>query len=366
MMKASRQWATRPNDERFTDLLKLNDHCQGIRHRSLGKVISSRRLQAVPVSNEELVIEGPNGVPADVTHWAFGQVCQRVKAQASYLRTLPAPLAADCLNYGLKFHREAEEIGILLTTGNASGDYARPELRAVTGPQYGRIWNHTITQALVNRFGDGITGEFRVPGEFGKQVDITKANTTLYAGDRDIFVFLADEERRIEVPNRRGGKSGSLARGFFLWNSEVGSTSFGLGMFLFDYVCMNRIVWGMQDYKEMRLRHTAAAPDRWIEEVAPAIEAYAHSSTNGLQDVLIAAQKKKVDDTDTFLKNRFTNTQVTGIKAAYFADEQRPLEDKASIWDMTTAVTAYARGIDNQDERVKMEREGGKILDLAA
>jgi hypothetical protein len=33
-----------------------------------------------------------------------------------------------------------------------------------------------------------------VPGEFGQRVAVTKQNTTLYASDRDMFVFLADEE----------------------------------------------------------------------------------------------------------------------------------------------------------------------------
>ena len=44
------------------------------------------------------------------------------------------------------------------------------------------------------------------------------------------------------------------------------------------------------------------------------------------------------------------------------ADAQRPIE---TLWDATVAVTAYARGIQHQDERVRFEREGGKILSLA-
>ena len=36
-----------------------------------------------------------------------------------------------------------------------------------------------------------------------------------------MFVFLADEENRIELPNRRAGRFGAFARGFFVWNSEV-------------------------------------------------------------------------------------------------------------------------------------------------
>jgi hypothetical protein len=370
MMKASTQWASRPSDERFTSLLELNDFCQSIKDRSVSRVVSSRKLEAQPVGNDQkaLVLIGPNGAPVDVTHYAFSQLAQRAGAPAGYLRDLPAPLAADCVNYGLRFHRDVENLKVLLTKPVTSmpSSTRLAELRAITGEGYGRIWDSTITQALVDRFGDGVTGDFKVPGEFGKDVAITKANTTLYASDHDLFVFLADEKHRIEMKDRRNGQPGSLARGFFVWNSEVGAASFGIGLFLFDFVCMNRIVWGMEGYEEIRIRHSAGAPDRWIEEVAPAIEAYANSETTGVVRAIEAAQAAKVDRLDEFLQKRFTKTQSTGIKAAFLADETRPLDDGVSLWDVTTAVTAYARQVQFQDERVKLEREGGRILKLAA
>lgn len=221
LMQASNQWRTRPADQRFTSLTALNDHCQAMRRQSTGKVLSSRAIEVQPVegTKDGLVAVGPNGSPANFTHFSFGQLAQRAGAPAGYLRDLPAPIAADCLNYGLKFHRDVEDIGVLLYKNGETS------LRAVTGPNYGRIWNSTITSALVDRFGDGINGHFRVPGEFGQRIDVTKDNTTLYASDRDMFVFLADEERRITVPNRRNGQAGSLARGFFVWNSEVGAAT---------------------------------------------------------------------------------------------------------------------------------------------
>lgn len=360
LTQASTQWMSRPADQRFTSLNDLNDHCTYARKTSVGKVLSSRQIEARPVdgTRDGMQVVGPNGGPVEVTHWSFGQLAQRAGAPAGYLRGLPSPIAADCINYGLRFKRDVEDVGVLL---HKNGGPA--ELRAVTGPNYGRVWNSTITQSLVGLFGDGVNGHWRVPGEFGKRVDVTKDNTTLYASDRDMFVFLADEDRRIEVPNRRDGKSGAMARGFFVWNSEVGSTSFGFAGFLFDYTCSNRIVWGVQDFKEIRIRHTASAPDRWMEEITPAIEAYAKSSAAGVQQAIQAAQLKKLDDVDAFLRNRFSSAQVSGIKAAHMADEQRPIE---TIWDATTAITAYARGIQYQDERVQIEREGGKVLELAA
>jgi len=322
----------------------------------------SRSIEAVadPSDARGLLLVGPNGVPVAPTNWAFGQICNRAGARSSYLNTLPAALAADCLNYGLHHNRDIEESGVLLNRQ----DSGVKTINAVTGPNYGRIWNATITQALVNLYGDGLSGQFRVPGEFGHRVEVTKENTTLYASDRDMFVFLTDEEHKIEVPNRRDGKSGLMSRGFFLWNSETGSSKFGLATFLFDYVCCNRIVWGAEGYEEITIRHSSGAPDRWLEQVRPAIETYAQSSTMGVVKAIEAAKQARVDDIDAFLKKRqFSGVQIGAIKAAHMSDEQRPME---SLWDISTGITAHARGIAFQDDRVTLEREAGKIIELAS
>jgi hypothetical protein len=360
LMHASRQWASRPADQRFTSLTELHSHVQNAHDNSRSKVMSSRQLVAAPVEGDHraLVVVGPDGAPVAPTNWSFGQLCQRAKAPAGFLRDLPSALAADCINDGLHRRNSVEEIGILLYKNGGPA-----ELRAATGPNYGRVWNRTVTSALVDHFGDGLNGTFRVPGEFGKPVPVTKANTTLYASDRDMFVFLADEQNRIEVPNRRNGQSGQMARGIFVWNSEVGSQTLGMAAFLFDYVCCNRIVWGAQGYQEIRIRHTSGAPDRWIEEAMPAIEAYREESTTGLVESIRQAQRKRIENVDEFLLKRFSKPQVSAIKAAHMEDEQRPIE---SLWDVATGVTAYARAIQYQDQRVDLEREAGKIMKLAA
>jgi hypothetical protein len=365
LMQANKQWMTRPDDERFLSLTSLNEHVKSQRSLSAAKIVSSRALTVHPVDNqpEALMLTGPNGAPVNVTHWSFGQLAQRAGAPAGYMRNLPAPLAADCLNYGLKHSRDVEEIGVLLTKDGRESPLPATA-RAVTGPNYGRIWNHTITQALVNHFGDGLTGKFRIPSEFGNlNAPITKQSTTLYASDRDMWVFLADEVNRIELPNRRNGRTGSLARGFFVSNSEVGAGTFILGQFLFDYMCGNHIIWGAEEFQELRIRHTAGAPDRYIEQARPAIEAMANASSVGMVDMLKAAQAKKVEDIDAFLNSRFSKSQSSAIKAAHMADEQRPIE---SLWDVATGITAYAREIQHVDNRVSLEREAGKVLKLAA
>jgi hypothetical protein len=153
--------------------------------------------------------DGALGGSVAPTHWSFGQLCSlaATPSPASYFREsrLFAEIIADALNHNLRFARGVEEVKLLSTPN---------ELRAINGPNYGRIWNADIVDVLVERFGDGVSGPWRVPGEFGNAVPVTQENTTLYASDRNMFVFLADEERRIEIPARRHGRTGSLARGF--------------------------------------------------------------------------------------------------------------------------------------------------------
>lgn len=358
LMQASHQWATRPNDERFTSLVDMREHFLTVRQQSKEYVVPSRRVHALPdPDNKGMMIVGPNGHPYAPTHWAFGQIAQLSEAPAGYLRTLPAPIAADCVNYGLQFKRNIEDVGVLLQRNGSD------TLRAATGPRYGRIWNDEIVTGLVDRFGDGVTGDWRVPGEFGKAVNVDKGNTTLFAGDRDMFVFLADEQHRIEIPNRRNGQAGSMARGFFMWNSEVGSSTFGLATFLFDYVCCNRIVWGAAEYQEVKIRHTASAPDRFLDEMRPALTAYANASASGVVKAIEDARAKRLDNVDDFLSQRFGKRMAQPLQMIHKAEEGRPIE---TLWDVTTAATAYARSIEWQDSRVDLERKAGDVLALAA
>lgn len=375
LMKASHQWAARPDDQRFTSLDEMLAFSRAQRERSRSLAVSSRRLEARPVADDPraLAVLGPDGQPTLPSHWAFGQLASRIKAPAGYLRTLPSDIAADAINHGLKA-RGIEDVGALLRMGEVDGDSQimqgdTPQLAALTGPNYGRVWNSDVIAAIVHRFGNGVDGDFTVPGEFGKTLtSVTKDNTTLFASDRDMFIFLADEQNRIEVPNRRNGQPGSLARGFFVWNSEVGSTTLGISTFLFDYVCCNRIVWGAQDVQEIRIRHTVSAPDKFIEEVGPAMIAYSKSSAQGINDAIAAAQARKIsgeeDEVLDFLtkRTRFSRTQAQAINLAHMAEEGRPIE---TLWDATVGITAYAKGQTHQDARIDIEREGGKVMSMA-
>jgi hypothetical protein len=360
LMQASRQWATRPADERFVSLFEMQAKMRELRDRSEQATLSTRKLAVLPDPADDthrgLLIEtrdGPlDGSAITPTHWSFGQLCSlaATPSPASYFRDsrLPAELIADALNYNLRFTRDVDSVKLLSTPD---------ELRAINGPNYGRIWNAEIVDMLVAEFGDGVSGDWRVPGEFGRRVTVDRDNTTLYASDRNMFVFLADEDRRIEIAGR------NLARGFFVWNSEVGDDTIGAGFFLFDYVCCNRIVWGADQYTEIRIRHTKGAPDRWLEETVPVLTEYAEGSPRPVLEAIEAARDKKLaDDLDAFLAGRFGKRMVEPIKAIHEVEEGRPIE---TVWDVTVAATAHARSIPNTDKRLELERAAGGLLNAA-
>lgn len=363
----SRNWASRPLDERYVSLYDMQRDMRAAKANSKTPTVSVGRMH-VMAERGQVKLYGPGGHPVDMTHWGFGQLCSEIGASASYLRKLPADLAAPCIDYGLRqvnegvTSEENERKAMVLLTRGTDG-YAT--LRGLTSPTYGRIWNSDVLDELIPYVGDGVSGQWRVPGEFGKRVEVTRANTTLYASDRDMILMLADEERRVEVPGRRNGASGSMARGVIIGNSEVGASTAFIAYFLFDYVCCNRIIWGMQQVSELAIRHTARGPARWLAEAMPKVETYARSSTHGLENTLANARKMLVEEPKQFLtaKFDFSKREAQLIDLAHRADEGREMR---TVWDLVTGVTAYAREIPHQNERMKVERIGGRILQLAA
>src|SRR5439155_26917000 len=101
LMKASQQWATRPADERFWTLEEL--HAATLAHRQNAQTaavkLGDMRVEA---KDGEIELVGRTGSTAQLTHWASGQMSARAFASASYLRSLPATLAVQNLNHGLK------------------------------------------------------------------------------------------------------------------------------------------------------------------------------------------------------------------------------------------------------------------------
>lgn len=370
--RVSSEWFNRPADERYLSLSDLMASVQGRAERSRTRTVESAaiRVEASRDDAEQLTLMLPGAESlAAPTHWSFGQLASIVGAPATYLRQLPAPLAGINLQYGLTSHR-AEQVKTL------EFDDGRAELRAVTGPDYGRIYDHELVAAVQKIAGNG-TGDTRwkVPGVldwstgiYNPRVDITSDTTTLYASDRDVFLFLVDDLNPIEAGRLPDGSPDLYFRGFYCWNSEVGAKTLGIASFYLRAVCQNRNLWGVEDFEEITIRHSKYAASRFAQQVAPALTRFANSSPLPFVNGIRAAREKIVarsdDDRTEFLRKRgFSKTETAKIIDTVLSEEGRKPE---SVFDFVQGITAVARNKPHQDARLDLEAKAKKLLDRAA
>ncbi|MFS8037422.1 DUF932 domain-containing protein [Xanthobacter sp. AM11] len=370
--RVSSEWFSRPDDERYLSLSDLAESVRSRSERSRTRVVDTAliRVEASRTDPERLSLILPGSdTPVVPTHWSFGQLASQVGAPAAYLRQLPATLAGINLQYGLTSHR-AEQIKTLET------DNGRIELRAVTGPDYGRIYDHELVEAVQRIAGNGAGDtRWKVPGVldwstgvYNPHVDITKDTTTLYASDRDVFLFLVDDLNPIEAGRLPDGSPDLYFRGFYCWNSEVGAKTLGMASFYLRAVCQNRNLWGVEDFEEITIRHSKYAASRFAHEAAPALLNFANSSpmpfVNGIKAARERIVAKSDEDRTEFLRKRgFSKAETGKIIETVLAEEGRPPE---SIFDFVAGITAVAREKTNQDARLELEGKAKKLLDRAA
>ena len=370
--RVSSEWFSRPDDERYLSLTDLYDAVRRRAECAQVRTVESRavKVEAAHDNAERLALLVPGrDEPVAPTHWSFGQLCGLVGAPSSYMRQLPAPLAGINLQHGLLSHR-AELLKTLET------DDGRVELRAVTGPDYGRIWDHELVAAVIDIAGNG-TGDtmWKVPGVLdwatmthNPFVDITKDTTTLYASDRDVFLFLVDDTHPIEAGRLADGSPDLYFRGFYCWNSEVGSKTLGIASFFLRAVCMNRNLWGVENFEEITIRHSKFAAQRFAHEAAPALTSFANSSAALFIAGIKAARERIVarsdEDRESFLRKRgFSKSETAKIIETVLSEEHRKPE---SIFDFVQGITALARSKTHQDTRLELEGKARKLLERAA
>ena len=132
---------------------------------------------------------------------------------------------------------------------------------------------------------------------------------------------------------------------------------------------MNRNLWGVENFQEIKIRHTKFAPDRFAYEAAPALQSFAHGATHNFLDGVKAAQDATIARTDEdrleFLTKRagLSQRMAKAAAARHVQEEQKPVR---AVWDAAQAITALARDIPHQDSRIDLERKAGALLDKVA
>lgn len=361
-MHASRQWANRPDDERYLSLEDLAAAVKTRRDQSEEKGVALEHLEVAPEDGEIVLKDGFE--KAKMTNWTFSQLARRAGAPASYLRTLPAEFAVIPLMYSMTQAPRGDGKVLITDTREKGGFLGRQTLggmrtaRALTSPSYGRIWDHDVVESLQSRLDPTV---WMVPAASYTSSDPKRA-TTLYASDRDVFIFLVSPDHPIEVPGTNGGET--MFRGFFAWNSETGSKTFGLSTFLYRYVCDNRIVWGAEQVTELRIRHTPSGPTRFMREAQPYLQNYLESGTTETVAAIQAAQDKEVGKNESEVVRWLTKNKgftKTIAKAAAKAATEEPGNPR-SVWNLVQGLTASARDTKHADTRVSIESKAGKLL----
>lgn len=382
------QWMSRPDDQKFLCLEELRDQVKAWRDASteqnvcpasqLSAHVIEAEYESVDGDGEPVMVHGPvvqptlDGKPMDSTAYAFDQICAVANAPADYMRRLSAPIAALALRDG--FAKRERDIQIYAMQGE---EVETPTLRAITSPKYGRIFDEDIASRLIDFAGD----RWKVPGnidwgtlKYNSEVDITKENTTLYASDRDLFCFLCDDRNPIEIGKLPNGDPDMVFRGVIVWNSEVGARTLGVRCMYLRGVCQNRNLWGVEGVQTTVLRHTASAPEKFFQEVAPSLMEYANASPAKFLDGVKAARARIIADArfeEDREEQRLSFFMRHGLpeRVAQRAIVQHEKEEgflPVSVWDHAAAVSALARRNRFQADRIRMEQAAGKMLDRIA
>ncbi len=347
LFNASNQWATRPADERASTLRELHTRALESRVATVGGIAKSQDLEAV-ASDNNVQLVGTTGVAADISHWAFTQLSTTAGAPARYLRKLPAQLAADNLNHGLKaFAREEQRLLIHERTGN-------PLIRAVTSNIYSRIWNHEVTQRLLD-----LPDFWTVP----PAMDAATKPSGLYISPEDLFVFMVDESHRINDGTDQG-----VARGFFVQNSEVGKSSLKVVTFRYRYICGNHIVWGAQNVREISIRHVGDIREKFDQQFLVQLSEWANDSATADEVHIKRSQTQVIGGTKDEVLDALFNASVASRKAlgaAYDAAEESGVDgDPRSYWGMAQGLSRISQEKLNADSRTVLDTAAGRVLEM--
>lgn len=351
----SRQWASRPDDQRF---LTVADLYAKVSQRKVECRVEDVALDAMHIGTTEdgsgLSLSDGQGLGGMLNHWSFGQLCARAKAPAGYLRTLPAELAAIPLQWSMETHETANDEGnngkIMIRKNGETW------VSAITSPTYGRIWDADVVRAVQESVDLDI---WRVPAASYQGSDPKRA-TTLYASDRDVFMFLVNEDSAIEADGE------SIKRGFYVYNSEVGSSLFGIATFTYDHVCDNRIIWGQKNFTELKIRHTSGGPHRFVAQAAPQLAAYANASTAGAAATIKLAKATEVGKDRKSVVEWMKARGFTAPLAskAFDAAERDPRNyNPRSVWGLVQGATDVAHDTNHTDTRTDIEAKAGALLD---
>lgn len=385
LFKANQQWANRPADERFETLEEMHAQCKAYAATAAEAEVPFSSLRA-EAQDGEVILVGKENVPALLTNYSFGQLASRAGAPAGYLAKLPATLAVQNINHGLKARAAVSETDSANLLIHQNGKMV---LRAITSDKYSRIWNYEVTERLLElqargwrpakptmHWGQNTVGTCIQCSGTGKGIDgagCDKCKGTgrelpaLYASDRDMWAFLMIENQTIQQPVATAKDAPPMRKGLIYWNSEVGDRTIGVMKFMFNEMCGNHIIWGASDVCEFKARHVGRVHSNLYQFEAE-IRRYANESLNDLDAKFKLAASKRIESTKEGLLDYIFGKRIltrSAAEAAYNA--VRPIEDgdPLTVWGFAQGLTRYSQTVPYANVRHELDRAAAKVLKIA-
>lgn len=359
IMTASREYASRPPDERFASIADLVSDARKDKELSAERaynlkdlaVVTSDHVAGVPEGS--LRLQSPRGL-AKFSHWSFGQACRMIGAPAAYLRDLPPAIAAECLNFGLH-DQPAGTTANLLVKANGG----EPLIRACTSDSYGRCWDADLYAAVAHQLTDRDPA-WQLPPVWGG------GTSGAYRGDRDSFLIVTNGGSIVTDPSLMNGDgNGAMYRGIMIRNSEVGASSVVIETVLYRYICGNLMIWGAVYDSRFKRRHIGSHVTRdVIREIGRIAFNWAAASPErdraiirSLIDHEIAHTKEAV--IDELMKMKATKEQAT---LAYERCEQTERVSPRSFWGVAQGLTRISQDETHQDERYELDKLAALVM----
>lgn len=371
---AARQYATRPPDERFDTLPALLAAARADADASVQALTTIDHLHARPSDDGAEVILNGRQNAAKLSNWSFGQLAAIGGAPGQYLRTLPAQLAADCLNYGIgarvsaaklaadqaRKTYKADPIQLLIRQSPDAAAGVLPTVRAVTSEQYNRVFDADLVDPLIR------LQEHDPRWQLPMTWEGTRAGA--YRGDRDLFVILTDGGSIVEDPTLRdgtpgaggaapGGNARAMYRGVIVRNSEVGACSLQLHTILFRYICGNHIIWGVERHAQYRRRHVGAqtAPE-FFAQLRDTLRNLANrpASVDVEHVKALAAREPWQTKEHTVHALRAIGATEKQADAAYTAAEQYEANPR-SVWGLMNGITRVSQSSEYSADRLALD-----------
>ena len=362
--RASNEWWRRPEDERYLSLEDL--FTATFNRKFLSRIATTSTAKLIARGSEEprgaLYLEHDELGILDPTHWSHRAACHalpyawevdagdRVRPGRPSLRR-PRGQSRPALSPQART-RADHAPGNWRATGQSSAASSAPTMAGSTTTRSSRRSCGSMTTA------DGTSlrpaTKPRIPSAPPPSTRATATSSSSWS---------TSEPHR--GPGRRHHPASSSAAS---WSGTPrwGTIRFGFMTFLYDHVCDNRTIWGAREVKELRIKHTKNAPERFEREVTPMLTAYAEASVVDVKEHLERAARKTVGSSDedvlAFLrKHEFTKKE--GEKVIEMAKVEEG--GARSVWELVNGGTALARGIPHADERVRFEKRVSSLLRVA-